>query len=382
MPLDLELFGSKVRKYREQLVVSLDDISTATGINKAILMQLEKGEKEPSGDEVLILADYFKCDYNFFISNEKLAPFEQTEELFRIHGAEITKEDRWKIQEFLFLCECEHFLLSELGRAVTADFIYVKKDNFHKRQGENAAVELRSYFGYRDTTIERNVYNDFRKLGIHVFRRKLANSNISGLFIKHPVAGKCILVNYLEDPYRQRFTVSHEVAHAILDDENEFVLSIGSKDVPNYSEIRANTFASRYLIPPGLLRSIPNNDIWNEDRIIDYANRIWVSASAFVIALKEAKLIDASTANKFKSLKVPINIKEDPELPAELSPNSRQRREEMLQRGLSTFYVNLCFEAYDRDIVSLGRMSEMLLSEEKDLMNISETFGRQLLYGD
>ena len=42
-----------------------------------------------------------------------LAPFEQTETLFRMYGDELSSEDRWAIQEFLFLCECEDYLLSQ-----------------------------------------------------------------------------------------------------------------------------------------------------------------------------------------------------------------------------------------------------------------------------
>ncbi len=112
MTFDLALFGSKLKRYREQLQTSLDEVSELTGISIESLKALENREKRPTGDEVLILADYYKCDYQFFISNEKLAPFEQTETMFRMYGDEFSKEDRWAIQEFLFLCECEAYLLS------------------------------------------------------------------------------------------------------------------------------------------------------------------------------------------------------------------------------------------------------------------------------
>ena len=80
------------------------------------LNDLNEQKADPTGDEVLIIADFFKCDYNFFISNERLTAFEQTEKLFRKYGDELTKEDRWSIQEFLFLSECEHFLFEALKK--------------------------------------------------------------------------------------------------------------------------------------------------------------------------------------------------------------------------------------------------------------------------
>lgn len=98
MPLDLTLLGSKLKRYRKQFDASINEISVKTGISENRLSEFEAGEKQPNGDEILILADLYKCDYKFFISNEKLAPFEQTETLFRKYGKEFSKEDRWAVQ--------------------------------------------------------------------------------------------------------------------------------------------------------------------------------------------------------------------------------------------------------------------------------------------
>ena len=40
---------------------------------------------------MLILADHYRCDFKFFISNEQVAPFEQTETLYRAHGNDFTE---------------------------------------------------------------------------------------------------------------------------------------------------------------------------------------------------------------------------------------------------------------------------------------------------
>ncbi len=249
MTFDLALFGSKLQRYREQLNTSLDEIEKFTGISTQSLIALENGERRPTGDEVLILADYYKCDYQFFISNERLAPFEQTETMFRRYSREFSKQDRWAVQEFLFLCECEAFLLNLMPIIDYKPFNFTKEGTYFKGHAETAATRLRLHLGYSENQVRRNIYDDFRRLGFHIFRRKLDNSGISGLYIKHPEAGKCILVNYSEDIYRQRFTTAHETAHAILDDEEDFVVSLLS-DKKELVEVRANTFASHYLIPP------------------------------------------------------------------------------------------------------------------------------------
>jgi Zn-dependent peptidase ImmA (M78 family) len=381
MTFDLSLFSSKLKKYREQLKTSLDEVSAETGISTQDLATLEGAERRPTGDEVLILADYYQCDYQFFISNEKLAPFEQTETLYRKHGDEFSKEDRRAVQEFLFLCECEEFLLNLIPRIDYKPFGFVKYGSYFKEHGRKAAARLREHFSYSSIQVGRDIYDDFRRLGFHIFRRQLGNSNISGLYIKHPTAGKCILVNYSEDVYRQRFTAVHESAHAILDEEEDFIVSF-VWDKNNLVEVRANTFASHYLMPPDFLKNIPDSSNWDIDKAVDWANKLKVSTEALAIALKNADLISQPVETKIKSVRVPSDIKIDPELPPSLSIGSRQRREESLKRGLSTFYVSLCLDAYERDFISAGRLAEMLLVSERELDAVADLYGRTLRYGN
>ncbi|BAZ38465.1 hypothetical protein NIES4101_44020 [Calothrix sp. NIES-4101] len=380
MTFDLSLFSSKLKKYREQFEASLDEVSAVTGISTQALAALENAERRPTGDEVLILADYYLCDYQFFISNEKLAPFEQTETLYRRHGNDFSKDDRWIVQEFLFLCECEEFLLNSLPRRDYKPFRFSKVGSYFKVHGEEAAKSLREHLGYSSIQVGSDIYDDVRRLGFHIFRRQLGNSNISGLYIKHPTAGKCILVNYSEDVYRQRFTAAHESAHAILDDDEDFIVSFVRDS--NLVEVRANTFASRYLMPPDFLRNIPDSSNWTTDKAIDWANRLKVNSEALAIALRNANLISQSTEAQIKAVKVPSDRKIDPELPVSLSPGSRQRREQSLKRGLSSFYVNLCFDAYEQNVISAGRLAEMLLVSERELSEMADLYGKVLRYGN
>src|SRR5690242_3067787 len=225
MTINLAMLGGKLRQYRDQLKETVTEVAEVTGIPPERLEEMEAGRVEPTGDEILILADHFHCDFRYFISNERVAPFEQTDTLYRRHGDDFRKEDRRAVQEFLYLCETEALLMQELGRA-TIQFDFVPRGSYMKKHGENAAAALRQALGYGDREVRRDVFSDFRSIGIHVFRRKLGNSNISGLFIRHPIAGRCALVNYSEDVYRQRFSAAHEVAHAILDVDQEATVSL------------------------------------------------------------------------------------------------------------------------------------------------------------
>lgn len=377
MAIDLRLLGNKLAKYREQLQESRIDVACSTGIDVARLAQIENGQIEPTGDEVLILSDHYRCDFKFFISNERVAPFEQIETLYRAHGADFSKEDRRAVQDFLYLCETEDFLMREIGRAPRS-FVFSPAGDYFKGHAEAAAARLRSVMGHADNAVPRDVYAEFRSVGVHVFRRKLGNSNISGLFIAHPVAGKCALVNYSEDIYRQRFSAAHEMAHAIFDANKGATVSFERPEGADLVEVRANRFASCYLMPPTFMSKLPNPNAWSDSDAINWANKLRVSCSALAIALREAKLVDQSTSIRISRLRIPMGVKIDPELPMSLNPAQRTRKEQLLERGLSDHYVALCFEAHSSGVISQGRLTEALLCSHAELLELASLYGRTL----
>ena len=380
MGINLKTMGAKIAKYREQLVESISDVATSTGIESSRLTAIEEGNVEATGDEVLILADHFRCDFKFFISNERVAPFEQTDTLYRAHGGDFTKEDRRAVQDFLYLCETEAFLMAEMG-CQHIPFPTPPSDSFYKRGGETAAAHLRQILGYADNAVPRDVYAEFRKLGVHIFRRKLGNSNISGLFIIHPVVGKCALVNYSEDIYRQRFSAAHEMAHAIFDADQIASVSYERTNGKDMREVRANRFASCFLMPPAFLAQLPNPAAWTDSETLSWANKLRVSCNALSIALKEAKLIDEAKSQHIGRLRVLRGEKIDPELSTSLNSTQHERKLHLLERGLSDFYVGLCFDALNKGVITVGRLAEALLSSHVELVELASLYGRNL-HGD
>lgn len=378
--MNLQSLGAKLLRYREQLTETVIDVAHATGIDHERLKLLEAGAAEPSGDEILILADHFKCDFKFFISNEQVAPFDQTETLYRAHGKEFSKQDRLAVQEFLYLCDTEDYLARSLGEQ-SQPFLFRPVGNYFKGHGEQAAAAFRRAMGHDDRQVPRDIYAEFRSVGVHVFRRKLGNSNISGLFILHPIAGRCVLVNYSEDIYRQRFSVAHEMAHAIFDGEEGPSVSLFRYEGQDMREVRANRFASCYLMPPDFLRKLPDPAAWSELEIQKWANALRVSCDALGIALKEASIADETTSSRIRRCRVPRESKIDPEIPEKLSEIQRARKRALLERGLSDHYVGLCLDAHSRGVISTGRLSEALLCSGGELIELASLYGRRM-HGD
>jgi Zn-dependent peptidase ImmA (M78 family)/DNA-binding XRE family transcriptional regulator len=376
MAFDLKLFGNKLKRSRNQLQLTTAEVTSRTGIEEKRLLKLEKGELEPSGDEVLIFADLFKQNYNYFISNQQKSASEQVDILYRKFGNDFTKDDRWAIQEFIFLCESEHFIFKNIGQRII-EFNSIPKGAYFKGHGEEAARTLRAKLHLADNDIVLDPYNTFRQLGLHIFRRKLSNSKISGLFINHPFAGKCVLINYDEDIYRQNFTLTHEVGHTIFDANDEINISFDNWSKDDLREIRANSFASNFLVPKTIFKKL-NIATWTEDKIVEVAKRLQVNPAVLLISMKDAGVIK-DTAFSLNHLKIPKHQKLDPEL-KNLSQNYFEAKLSLLQKGLSTFYVRNAFECYNREFISAGKLAEMLLCNESELVQMLKLFNLQLSY--
>ena len=381
MALDPKRIAERLRQARQLLAYNETEVSGRTGISEQRLRTIEAAGVAPTGDEILILAAVYDRNFLDFVDDSRADPFKETDILFRRYGQSFTADDRRSIQEFLYLCEIEEQLQRQLNRSA-GKFEARPEGNHFKTHGEQAAAALRASLGYDDKAVPRDVYSDFRGIGIHVFRRRLTNPEISGLYIEHPIAGHCVLVNYSEDLYRQRFSAAHEAAHALFDSSCSVLVSyVGSNyrdEQDRLREFRANRFASCYLLPPAVLKQLP----WpmSNEQAGHWAQQLRVSTTALAIALKEAGIASQTDIGRFSKIRVAVADKIDPEASDLLSPVQRQRRLALLERGLSDYYVGLCFDAYEAGHISAGRLSEALRADHAEAREISVLYGRSIRY--
>lgn len=104
-----------------------------------------------------------------------------------------------------------------------------------------------------------------------------------------------------------------------------------------------------------------------------------VSTEALSFALLTAQRVDQDTAKLIRSVRVPMADKVDPEAPDYLTEVQVNRRKQLLERGLSDYYVGLCFEAHQRGLISAGRLGEALLADHRETREISILYGRSIV---
>ncbi len=380
MPFTAERFGKKLRDLREGHGQSLDDVTRQSGLAHARLADLEDGRSVPSGDEVLILAAVFLCDFRWLVEDDEANPDANLQLLFRLEGGRLTSADRTAISEFLHLCKSQAYLDEVLLVQRRGDgFHYRPSGTYYIGQGQRCAGALRAWHGLPPNGIVPDVFGWLRRHGMRVFRRRLPDSALSGLFIRHPVAGRCILINASEDVYRQRFSAAHEAGHALLDEDRTFNVSEANDDERDYREIRANAFASAFLMPPELLRSLGSASEWTSDqKIIEVAARLMVSVRALLSALRAARLIDEATRARLRDTALRLPAKRDPELDENLSARQLQRKRSLLDAGLHREYVVQCVEAHRQGLITLGKAAEMLLVHPGEVAELVSLFGETL----
>lgn len=77
MTISHQAIAKKLRQARELLLFEIASVSEETGISSARIDLIETGESVPSGDEVLILSNFYRHDFRDFLDESRPAPFEQ-----------------------------------------------------------------------------------------------------------------------------------------------------------------------------------------------------------------------------------------------------------------------------------------------------------------
>lgn len=379
MAYDHLKISQKLLRSRNNMGLDKIEVSNLTGIDVDRIEALESGIVESSGDEILILADVYKEDFRYYISNQNLSSAETVDELYRLNGS-ITNIDKQAIQSFIFHSANEQSLFDSLGKKNEV-FVSpsINNERVWKSDGIKVAQALRQFLGYKNMDAYRNLYYEFRRIGLHIFRVKLQDSNLSGLFVKHPIADKCVLVNFDDNLYRQNFTLCHEVGHALMDGSNYNVSYQAQKD---YREYRANAFASEFLMPQAVIKQINPSSLTPEN-VVRYATQFRVNVQAFLIALENAGVITPDKRAEYDGmrLKVPRNEQVDYEL-EDLTDYLKDSYKMMFERGITPYYVRLCYEAYENGVITVDRMSEILDISLYELPSFLDTLKLKLNNGD
>ncbi|MFI6630741.1 helix-turn-helix domain-containing protein [Nonomuraea fuscirosea] len=106
-------------------------------------------------------------------------------------------------------------------------------------------------------------------------------------------------------PSRQRFTLAHELGHALAGDDQDLLVEADIFDKRRRrasSEVRANAFATAFLLPEKLLKSETSGVTLTEESFAELVFRWWVSPSALAWRLHNLNVISRDLCDRFRSM--------------------------------------------------------------------------------
>jgi Zn-dependent peptidase ImmA (M78 family) len=131
--------------------------------------------------------------------------------------------------------------------------------------------------------------------GFRIIREYL-DSNLSGFYVKR-MGVPTIGVNVAHAPVRQRFTIAHELGHALLHAnehyDREFRRDPMSSNAVDPDEIDANAFAASLLMPADWVREkwAETTDLLDNQWLVRTARQFGVSTQSLMYRIENLNLL-------------------------------------------------------------------------------------------
>ena len=305
-----------LRRARGLAGYSQEDVGAMLGISRAMVSYWESGAREPNDRQRSALARLYAVQPSSLAGGKAIEQADGDIAAILLRADDgIAPAAVSGIREFgQFLdryAELTRILGEDLHRMTRSPFShrvqYSQKDDIRRK-----AEEVRMLLGLGTSPIA-DLDPVCELLGITVYRAHLG-TNLrtvpSGAFLKHPEIGFSILVNLGMTPGRRRFTVAHEMAHALFHShETNRVVSRER----NPLEVFADTFAGEFLMPrEGVRRYMEEsgmdphiNEPADAIRIQRYFRVSWPTA---LVRLKKMNAITQTTSRRFEESVRPLSL--------------------------------------------------------------------------
>ena len=298
-------------RVRDRARFSQDDVGAALGVSRAMVSYWESGSREPNDRQLSGLARLYGVEVEALLAGGNGEPtgVDLTRMLLRA-DAEIDAGSTPGIREFLQFLERYEELATLVGSPIRGlrQSPYVHRARFsQKDDARRKAEEVRGHLDLGAGPIP-DVDVVCEMLGVTVYRAPLGGDlrrAPSGAFLNHPQVGFSVLVNLDMTPGRRRFTVAHELGHALFhSDDERWVLSRGRGPREKF----ADDFAGEFLMPSeGIRRFI--EDAGLPPRIVDPVDAIHIQRyfhASFPMTLVRLRQMNAMSGATFDALRASV----------------------------------------------------------------------------
>lgn len=353
-PIEL---GERLKMARETANITQDVAAKAAGVARTTLVSIEKGQRAARLEEIQELSRLYGISANSLLRREAvhvdLVP--RFRSLPEAAGTGIEQAARMLSDLVRAEVELENILGIEKPYNYPAEKTILPGDV--RKQAEQDAQSLRNWMGIGEGPIQDLFSLLELQLGVRVYSRKL-DPKVSGLFAYDEAVGACILINSSHREDRKILTGAHELGHFIGTRRRPEIYQ-DQKQENSREERYANAFASAFLMPArAAMEKFKDLTLGSTHltrrHIILLANFFGGSRQAMVLRLEELGLTKKGTWDWFMD-----NGGITDEQVRQVLGSGAKEPVSMDEAQSSRLFL-LAIEAWKKDLISEGQMSEML----------------------
>jgi transcriptional regulator with XRE-family HTH domain len=291
--------GTKIRKLREEIGLTQEDLAKSVGLSSEFISLLELGKRSPSLESLSRIARFLDKEVSFFILEKK--------ETFNslIQGEELDVKTRRLMRKFKKYCD-EYLELEEMtGRQSDLAPLYTNIT------AEKMAEQERRRLDIGNSPIH-DVFYLLEQNGLRVWRCPVTEEiNISGAFVFTEFKQAAFALVNSNLPFTQQaLTAVHEYGHYLKDRHDGPVMDNPDIFIEDYitlyhaREKYAQTFALHFLMPPKKIDEIVEKDIrsksLNSNDILYIRRYFGVSLLSLLQMLKRLEYISPAQFKEFQ----------------------------------------------------------------------------------
>jgi Zn-dependent peptidase ImmA (M78 family)/DNA-binding XRE family transcriptional regulator len=285
-----QIVGRKIRKIREAMGLTQEELAKSVGLSSEFISLLELGRRTPSLESLSRISAFLKKDLSYFtVEKEEAFSFLLKAKGLERKGKRVLKRFRRYSEDYLRLEEMT-------GRRLDLAPLYTNVT------AERMAEQERRRLGLGEEPI-RNIFPLLELNGLRILRQPLApESKISGVFVFVELKQAAFaLVNRNQKLGNQIFIAAHEYGHYLKDRYDDPIIDNPDVFVDEYVSLYhprerfAQKFAYSFLIPQDKAREIIEKDMRKSrlefDDVLSLRRYFGVSTQTMLNRLKEMEYI-------------------------------------------------------------------------------------------
>ncbi|MBI4404306.1 MAG: ImmA/IrrE family metallo-endopeptidase [Deltaproteobacteria bacterium] len=345
--------GRRIKEERTRQNFTQDELIEKAKLDweRQTLGQVENGEREIKAWELAKISSVLRMDMSAFFPRET-ATQQQPYVLWRKKPKNPARIEA----EFLRLCK-DYELVETLNSVNANEFQTlphrkIDLGTFSYPDAYLLAEQVRNELTLGDFPASSLVKILEEKFGIKFFFNDLEGNGSAASSVSS--FGYCTLVSSSEVPWRQHFSIAHELFHLITWDDALLAQVNSEKGLWDCNERLADSFAAGLLVPTETLgreiRALSKNNKLNGAGIVAIARQFGVSLEALLWRMVGLRFLAKNTAEKA--------LADD-----QLRTLDRNIRAEMATEPVQTEsnrFLRLAYIAYENGEISRGRLAKML----------------------